>query len=1185
MGHLSIAIIKSEISKNVKVKSFEYLVIRDSNNQFKFFDYEDKATIGGSFDYSFFKSRVIEHFDLEENNEETDSSRFIRFKSHTDYSQATAYQYFLTPTEAEKLKVKINSIDGKGIAYLWKTEKQLNQLQSKWIKSQKFIFEHETPFQEPHFSNDFRSSIRNIVKAKNNNKLIIFAGAGVSVDSNVPNWSQLVEQLRSELDNDTESFNLVGDTYLNERGQKEYQEKIQEILNHGHTNANPIHEKILQLRPLHVVTTNYDTHFEQLIDTGRFQYSVVSKDSDLPYTKTSSLLIKMHGDFDSRNIILTKHDYDNYSNLFPLVEGYVKGLFASKLVLFIGFSFTDPNLDQIVNSVKEILLEDAQRPYLLFIPDTNTNTKSKKKIKTDKEGLKKKGVTVVEFEEDSISLYFKQVCSEEDSNIVNQLSDKGKKTYQFLKVIEEFDLFSDTLENTSVDQQLINSINSFNELGAIPRKTIESISPFRIKRYSRNEPSTNASFSYSSYFELETLNETLLSFLIKLSDSSGDLNFSWNILEANEKADLNKALKLLYNSGVRTIVRKDDTSPKRIKLNPIDKNSQCDCNRCLHDDFKLSTLLKSLDRTTTKLGNTRIHSSLNLCDAYGYFKMGEILKTYDVLIELQRCSWRSKKYVTFFLASYNLTKLKSFAWLSITSPFEETELQEIRLNIDAIDLDKILFELPIDIATYNTLKYIKDNKALVESELRLQDAHKNVIQTYLAYNEPSYWSSGPDYWYNAEVAFFSLWNFYHKNYLFNDQFLDFKNLSNLYIESMIVSYQTNSRYKQRLNSYSPFFVYVFLHYAQPKKIESIIGEYGVTEFCIEDSNQTFKDIIESYDNFIKSAFEESNFFSYRVSPRSSYIGVLQGNSRLADKVRDIFSNFMLLFAHLNLSLEQFTTILNGTLNFLEQCVIFDDRNGLKYFSHFIDKHAKKISDNDLKKIFKYALGDNFWSDQLTKRLSESILKQTSKRNLLGEDYFEKLKWRLTDDSKGWNVRLPGFFPVFDLLCRDTKSKFFELAKPTFKSCDNIVNAYKYNLWSPIENPDIFEFFIQSNLQSFSNFPEYHVASNGHPKGANNFGPWNSLHFVVRLTYIHDLFDLHLVNSIFESINSDMFKWILKPDRFDYSKFKAKWVATFNTDPILIRLSSNNTAKKAIMDELSLNYNEHVAKIYFEKLTN
>jgi hypothetical protein len=404
MGHLSIAIIKAKSSANVQEEEFEYLVIRDSNNQFKFFDYDDGVAIGGSFDYSFFKSRVIKHFNLDQNNDDTDFSRFIPFKSHRDYSHSTAYQYFLTSKETEKLKESIRKDDEKSKVYFWKTEKQLVQLRLKWIKSQRFIFDRETPFQEPHFSSAFRSSIRNIVKAKNNNKLIVFAGAGVSIDSKVPNWSQLVEQLRSELDNDQEGFSSVGDTYLNERGKKEYQEKIQEILSHGHTKANPIHEKVFELKPLHVVTTNYDTHFEQLIDTGRFQYSVVLKDSDLPYTKNSSLLIKMHGDFDSRNIIFTQHDYDNYSRLFPLVEGYVKGLFASKLVLFIGFSFTDPNLDQIVNSVKEILLDDAQRPYLLFIPDTNTSAKAKQQLKRDKERLKKAGLTVVDFEEESISL-------------------------------------------------------------------------------------------------------------------------------------------------------------------------------------------------------------------------------------------------------------------------------------------------------------------------------------------------------------------------------------------------------------------------------------------------------------------------------------------------------------------------------------------------------------------------------------------------------------------------------------------------------------------------------------------------------------------------------------------------------------------------------------------------------------
>ena len=58
----------------------------------------------------------------------------------------------------------------------------------------------------------------------------------------------------------------------------------------------------------YIITTNYDTLIEDEIKN----LQVVSKDEDLPYTSSNKMLIKMHGDFKNKNIVLKKSDYDNY---------------------------------------------------------------------------------------------------------------------------------------------------------------------------------------------------------------------------------------------------------------------------------------------------------------------------------------------------------------------------------------------------------------------------------------------------------------------------------------------------------------------------------------------------------------------------------------------------------------------------------------------------------------------------------------------------------------------------------------------------------------------------------------------------------------------------------------------------------------------------------------------------------
>lgn len=111
----------------------------------------------------------------------------------------------------------------------------------------------------------------------------------------------------------------------------------------------------------YIITTNYDTLIEDEIKN----LQIVSKDEDLPYTNSNRMLIKMHGDFENKNIVLKKSDYDNYEKNFQLISTLVKGLFTTNTVLFIGYSYSDTNVQQIMNWIKEILKEKTRKAFLV----------------------------------------------------------------------------------------------------------------------------------------------------------------------------------------------------------------------------------------------------------------------------------------------------------------------------------------------------------------------------------------------------------------------------------------------------------------------------------------------------------------------------------------------------------------------------------------------------------------------------------------------------------------------------------------------------------------------------------------------------------------------------------------------------------------------------------------------------
>lgn len=209
-------------------------------------------------------------------------------------------------------------------------------------------------------------NIKTVYEASQNDDLVIFVGAGISQNSGLPGWSELINELNNLLGNIRENDYLkVAQMYKDSVSSKEYYATLKKILCKAKVKPNAIHSLLLDLSPCHIITTNYDTLLEQAINDKHLVYSVIREDKDVPHTHSSHYLIKMHGDFVSGKLVLTENDYFNYSKDYPLINTLVKSLFGLKTVLFAGFSFNDLNLKIILNSVKSMLGGKNKPVYLL----------------------------------------------------------------------------------------------------------------------------------------------------------------------------------------------------------------------------------------------------------------------------------------------------------------------------------------------------------------------------------------------------------------------------------------------------------------------------------------------------------------------------------------------------------------------------------------------------------------------------------------------------------------------------------------------------------------------------------------------------------------------------------------------------------------------------------------------------
>ena len=209
-----------------------------------------------------------------------------------------------------------------------------------------------------------------LAKELEKEKLIIFVGAGVSKNSGLPNWNELIKEYAKELGNKKENFKSdeilkIPEKYFKKFGETKYYEILNKIFSEKYE-PNSIHEVLKKMNLNYIVTTNYDN----LIETKINSY-VVSEDTDLPHHNTNTMVIKMHGDIVKKNVVLKKSDYKNYENNFPLISTYLKGLFTTNTILFIGYSFNDASVQQIMKWIRNILKNDTKQAFLV---DLNSNT-------------------------------------------------------------------------------------------------------------------------------------------------------------------------------------------------------------------------------------------------------------------------------------------------------------------------------------------------------------------------------------------------------------------------------------------------------------------------------------------------------------------------------------------------------------------------------------------------------------------------------------------------------------------------------------------------------------------------------------------------------------------------------------------------------------------------------------------
>lgn len=218
-----------------------------------------------------------------------------------------------------------------------------------------------------------------IINAIRNKKLVIFAGAGVSMGepTNMPNFNKLTKIISKGMYQQFNSDRETADQYLGELESLEIpvKEMTCELLNKEGVEPNILHKSIVKLfkdtSEVKIITTNYDLMFERALEYKNRGTCPVYTYPALPFGDNFNGIIHLHGNVkDSQNIILTDADFgkayltNGYVTRF-LVELYTSGY----IVLFVGYSYGDITMRYLSRAIpstyknKYILTSDDKKNW------------------------------------------------------------------------------------------------------------------------------------------------------------------------------------------------------------------------------------------------------------------------------------------------------------------------------------------------------------------------------------------------------------------------------------------------------------------------------------------------------------------------------------------------------------------------------------------------------------------------------------------------------------------------------------------------------------------------------------------------------------------------------------------------------------------------------------------------------
>lgn len=665
---------------------------------------------------------------------------------------------------------------------------------------------------------DYREEKRILRDAMLEKRLVVFVGAGASIDSGLPSWGKAIEIIADKLGLKSTALDYmkIPQYYYNKYRNKEYVQLMRKIFKFKEDlPVCDVQRNIVRLNTHTIITTNYDNLIEKAAQENAEFIQVISKDNSLSYRSAEKEIIKMHGDFENENFVLREDDYLHYSENFKLIGAYVKSLIATNVVLFIGYSFSDPDVKQIFTWVKDILGKDFQMAYMLEV--------KKEYDQYEYDYYKNLGINIL-----YASKMYKKFDAKQASTYTND----------FLKSIYD----GEPNEN-NIDDLYITS-KSYSDLNYVSSYYIAKMFvKYDIYVYDGKIKAIDE----------KSVGNKLLSKIYK-SKAKVDID-KVNLIKSIVKRSSINTIEIYKKNGIEQIELKDHNE---------EKMNIPEMFKCVFD-FNFTELRNIREKNENNLNENT--PGLYMEQAYISYILFDYLKAYKYLRASSAIFYRKKQYVMYFISEYDRKNVGNLIVHDIYGKYNEQEKEKIRVEINAIDLEIAFEKIPSreikdkgflqDLYTCKTL--FSTFQRIYLSCMRTEDESR---KEYLVHSDDMAYEK-----LRMEMIDYLKYDMY--NYIMVDSYAESIETYRMFAKTIINSYNNSSNsvenpfqerkyIKAQVKELDFFDIYIVVKYMDSSALEELLRPNHKNYIKISDDARKY--VINLPKNMSVNNTQESSYF-------------------------------------------------------------------------------------------------------------------------------------------------------------------------------------------------------------------------------------------------------------------------------------------------------------------------------------